>query len=80
MNKRLLKEKELNLAVDKMEMLGASVKNLTKSVKQGTVTKAELQQEIETLQEQSRKVKLLSAESKVFGEWVTMNEAPPKLL
>jgi hypothetical protein len=77
MNKRLLKEQELNQATDAMEKMVLSVKSLSKSVERGIVTKAELQQEIDKLKKQGDRVKILSAEVKMFGEWVPMGETLP---
>jgi hypothetical protein len=77
MNNRLRKEQELNRATDEMEKTVLSVKGLSKSVEQGIVTKAELQQELDKLKKQGNRVKILSAEVKMFGEWVPMGETLP---
>lgn len=77
-NKKKLKEQELNYAVDEMEKLSSRVKNVTKSVKLGTATKRELYTAVEDLKVQGDKVKILSAETKMLGDWKRLGEDLPK--
>lgn len=77
MDRRLLKEQELNQAIDEMEKISSEVKRLTKSVKMGLIPKTELQRMIHKLKKQENKVKILSAESKIYGQWKGLNEVIP---
>ena len=79
MRRHLQKEQELHQAVDEMEKTASSVKEVSKSVKQGTATKSELQKLIEKLSKQGGKIKILAAEAKLFGGWTVGDEnLPPK--
>jgi len=63
------KNKELLLSTKKMKVTSELVKALTKDVKKGTASTSELKDAMKMLQKQANKIKLLTAESKVLGEW-----------
>lgn len=71
------KESQLDAATTKMEEAVAVVKNLSKSVKIGTVTKKELEQAVDDLKNKARKVELLSAESKMLSGFAAVKEFLP---
>ena len=69
MDRRQLKEIELNEATARMLQIAAQVKELTKEVKEGIATKKDLSNAVTSLQDQSNKVKILQAETKVLSGW-----------
>jgi len=62
-----VKESELDAATTEMKEAIASVKALSKSVKYGTISKKELTQAVNELNQKKKKVEFLSAESKIVG-------------
>ena len=79
--KILMRDISKVFATDEMEKLAASVKKVSASVKKGTATKSELNEEVEKLRDQGGKVKILTAEAKMFGGWTVGDEnLPPPLV
>jgi hypothetical protein len=68
--KQAAKDKQLDIAIDQMEEASQRVRQLTADLDRGIVTKSEVEKAIAEVNKKAAKVQILSAESKMLGEWM----------
>ena len=77
MNESALKDRQLIVATDHMNRLVGEVKELTGNIKRGRGSTSLLNQKITQLEGIQNRVSVLSAESKMFGQWTSIGETLP---
>jgi len=70
MDRRAAKDAEIDIVRLEIEDLSRIVKDLTQRVKQGKASKEPLGKAVSALESKSSKLKILTQESKVLGDWI----------